>query len=89
MASIPNVLVSEYILYDSPPRSDLVVGPLKVVDGYIEMLDKPGLGIELYEETFQNYPSRTMARGNSLQGGHVDGVYIRQGETKRVSPCCC
>jgi L-alanine-DL-glutamate epimerase-like enolase superfamily enzyme len=62
-ACIPNFLILEYIPDDRPGRQDLVREPLKVVDGYIPVPDRPGLGIELNEEAFAHYPFRPWRRG--------------------------
>lgn len=61
--AIPNFLILEYIPDDSPPRSDLVKEPMKVVNGYIPIPTKPGLGIELNEEAFSKYPYKPWNRG--------------------------
>jgi len=62
-ACIPNFLILEYIPDDRPGRQDLVREPLKVVDGYIPVPDRPGLGIELNEEAFERHPYRPWRRG--------------------------
>lgn len=62
-ASTPNFLVLEYVPDDSPPRSELLKEPLKVKDGYIELTDKPGYGVELNEEAFEKYPFKPWHRG--------------------------
>jgi galactonate dehydratase len=62
-ACTPNFLILEYIPDDRPGRQDLVREPLRVVDGYIPLSDRPGLGIELNEEAFAHYPFRPWRRG--------------------------
>jgi galactonate dehydratase len=62
-ACIPNFLILEYIPDTRPGRGDLVREPLQVIDGYIPVPDRPGLGIELNEEAFERYPSRPWRRG--------------------------
>jgi len=62
-ATIPNFLVLEYMPDDSFPRNELVKEPLKIVDGYIELPIKPGLGIELNEDVFSKYPYKSWNRG--------------------------
>jgi galactonate dehydratase len=69
-ACIPNFLILEYIPDDRPGRQDLVKEPLRVVDGYIPVPDRPGLGIELNEEAFERHPYRPWRRGVPIR---VDG----------------
>jgi galactonate dehydratase len=61
-ACTPNFLVLEYIPDDQPPRRDLVVEPLVVRDGYIDVPTKPGLGIELDVEALAEHPFRRWHR---------------------------
>ena len=46
-ACIPNFALQEYTGESEPPKSDMVVQPLVLKDGYLEVPDAPGLGIEL------------------------------------------
>ena len=48
-ACIPNFALQEYTGESEPPKSDLLVNPLELVDGYLMVPDGPGLGIELNE----------------------------------------
>jgi galactonate dehydratase len=48
-ASIPNFALQEYTGESEPPKSDLLVTPLELKDGYLTVPDGPGLGIELNE----------------------------------------
>jgi galactonate dehydratase len=52
-ATTPNFLILEYHPDDTPSRSDLVDEPVKLVDGYLELPERPGLGIELNEDLFE------------------------------------
>lgn len=61
-ATCPNFLILEYIPDDSPPRRDLVKEPIKLVDGYLELPTTPGIGIELNEAAFGQYPYRSWHR---------------------------
>jgi galactonate dehydratase len=61
-ACTPNFLVLEYIPDDAPPRRDLVVEPLAVRGGYLEVPTKPGLGIELNLEALGGKPFRRWHR---------------------------
>ncbi len=48
-ACIPNFALQEYTGESEPPKSDLLVNPLELVDGYLTVPEGPGLGIELNE----------------------------------------
>lgn len=61
-ACTPNFIILEYTPDDKPPRSELVKEALVVKDGYIEVPDKPGLGIELDESAFPSRPFRRWHR---------------------------
>ncbi|AEG14196.1 Galactonate dehydratase [Desulfofundulus kuznetsovii DSM 6115] len=61
-AALPNFLIYEYMQSDwnkdqkNPLRWDLVQLPIKSFeDGYIEIDDKPGLGIEINEDVVKRY----------------------------------
>ena len=61
-ASAPNFLILEYNPDDMGARRDILQEPLKVVDGYIEVPERPGLGVELNVEAFAKYPFRRWHR---------------------------
>ena len=44
------------------PRKDLLKEPLMVKNGYIDVPNKPGFGIELNEEAFKHYPPKPWHR---------------------------
>lgn len=48
-ATCPNFLILEYQADDEPPRRDLVLEPYRIIDGYLELPNAPGFGIELNE----------------------------------------
>lgn len=48
-ACIPNFALQEYTGESQPPKSDLLVEPLELVDGYLTVPTGPGLGIVLNE----------------------------------------
>ena len=48
-ACIPNFALQEYTGESDPPKSELLVNPLELRDGYLTVPDGPGLGIELNE----------------------------------------
>ncbi len=49
-ACIPNFLIQEFVISDGPIRTQLQREPIRIVDGYFEIPDRPGLGVELVEE---------------------------------------
>jgi galactonate dehydratase len=55
-ACTPNFLILEYTPDDRPSRRDLVDEPMKLVNGYLELPTRPGLGIDLNIEAFAKYP---------------------------------
>ncbi|HIE29035.1 TPA: mandelate racemase/muconate lactonizing enzyme family protein [Candidatus Poribacteria bacterium] len=50
MTSVPNFLILEHAWGEVPWRSELIIEPEKIEHGFIEISDKPGLGIELNDE---------------------------------------
>jgi galactonate dehydratase len=62
-ASTQNFFILEYHPDDESPRKDFLKEPLMVKDGYIPLPTKPGLGVELNEDAFRNYPVRSWHRG--------------------------
>ncbi len=62
-ATAPNFLILEYHVDTESPRKDLVQEPYKIVDGYLELPDKPGFGIELNEEYYKQHPYKPWKRG--------------------------
>ena len=55
VASIPNALILEYCMADSPLRWELVANPPKYEKGVVYVPEGPGLGIELNEDTLEKY----------------------------------
>ena len=69
-AAIPNFLVLEY---RPDPKDDVVVEPMEVKDGYIDVPDTPGIGVELDEEKARSYvyspgPVGTLTRNDGSVG---------------------
>ena len=54
-AAIPNFALQEYTGEAEPPKSDLLVEPLELKEGYLTVPEGPGLGIELNEDAL-SYP---------------------------------
>ncbi len=74
-ASTPNFIGFDHQPDDRPPLRDLVIDPIRLKDGYLELPDKFGLGIELNEEVFAaDPPGRwrrpTPARADGSLGMH-------------------
>ena len=68
-ASTPNFFILEYSAPDSGPRKDVLKEPLMVKkDGYLEIPNKPGWGVELNEEAFKSMPPAPWRRGTSFRG---------------------
>ncbi|HXF60713.1 MAG TPA: galactonate dehydratase [Caldilineaceae bacterium] len=61
-ASTTNFLILEYHADDEGPRRELVDEPVRLVDGYLELPDKPGLGIDLNMDAVERYPFRSWHR---------------------------
>ncbi len=55
IAALPNTELVEYTLADSPIRKDLLTEPLRAVNGYVKVPDKPGLGIEVNPDVVARY----------------------------------
>ncbi len=61
-ASTPNFIVLEYRVDSEGPMRDLILEPLKLVDGYLQLPEEPGLGIELNEKAFGGNPLKSWRR---------------------------
>jgi len=71
-ASIPNFLVLEYTPDDRSPRKDILKEPLTVKDGYIDVPEAPGWGVELNEEAIAGMPYQPWHRSfNYREDGSV------------------
>jgi galactonate dehydratase len=56
-ASIPNFFIHEiFDEFNEPWEKEIVIHPVEVVDGYIEISDRPGLGIDLNVEEIAKHP---------------------------------
>lgn len=62
-ASTPNFLILEYVHPRSGPLREMVLEPIKFKDGYLEIPDRPGLGIELDIKAIEKYPAKPWRRG--------------------------
>jgi len=58
-ASAPNFLIHEiFDEFNEPWEQEIVTNPVKVVKGYIEISDRPGLGVDLNIEEIEKHPYR-------------------------------
>ncbi len=60
--STPNFLILEYRVDKSGPMRDLLLEPFKLVDGYLQVPETPGLGVELNEAVFSGRPLKNWHR---------------------------
>ena len=56
LSAIPNALICEFQQIANPLREELLLEPLKIVDGKLSVPTAPGLGIELTDATINRYP---------------------------------
>ena len=61
-ASTQNFIVLEYHPDDQGPRREIVDEPMKLVDCYLELPERPGLGLDLVEDVLDRYPYRSWHR---------------------------
>ena len=61
-ASTQNFIVLEYHPDDEGPRREIVDEPMRLVDGYLELPERPGLGLDLVEDACAKYPFRSWHR---------------------------
>ena len=67
-ASTPNFHVLEYRAPVSGPHKDVLQEPLMVKkDGYLDIPNKPGWGVELNEEAFKSMPPVRWKRGTNFR----------------------
>ena len=70
LAAIPNALILERVEFDSPERYEVIDPHPETIDGYIDVPDRPGLGVDIDEEAVARYPST----GNTGVPGGADGA---------------
>jgi galactonate dehydratase len=66
-ASTHNFLILEYHPDDAGPRAELLQRPVQLKDGYLELPEAPGLGVELNEGAIPRRPIRNWRRGAPLR----------------------
>lgn len=69
-ASTPNFFILEYRAPDSGAHKDVLKEPIMVKNGYVDIPNKPGWGVELNEEAFQFMPPSPWRR---TTGYRADG----------------
>ena len=57
-AVMPNFLITEYFVNLEAVGNELAAEPFEVRDGYVEVPDDPGLGVELDEDALAEHPYR-------------------------------
>jgi len=57
-ACTPNFLILEHGIGGDKVTGDIVKDPPELKDGYYHLSSKPGLGIDLKEESFDKHPFR-------------------------------
>lgn len=74
LAAIPNALILERVEDDVAVRDRVITPAPKVIDGHIEVPDRPGLGVDIEEAVVAAHPSM----GNvSIPGHPDDGAYAK------------
>jgi len=58
-----------------PPKSEIVVSPLKLEQGFLIVPDAPGLGIELADDAQERYPYKPR---EVVTRRHRDGSIVDQ-----------
>ena len=61
-ASTPNFIILEYRVDSSGPNRKLLRAPLNFKDGYVEIPNTPGIGVELNEKEFKGNPLKKWHR---------------------------
>ena len=66
-AAIPNFLITEYFVNLEDFGRDIAKNPFEVKDGYIDVPDTPGIGIDLDEDALAKYPYKPFDPRSPLQ----------------------
>jgi galactonate dehydratase len=61
-ASTSNFVILEYIPDDAGVRREVVKEPIPLVRGYLEIPERPGLGVELDEKAAARHPFQPWRR---------------------------
>jgi galactonate dehydratase len=65
-AAIPNFLIQEYFVAQAPWIDEVVEGGPRVVNGEIQVSERPGLGVELHETAALAHPFQETWAGKTL-----------------------
>ncbi len=68
-ATMPNFLITEYFVNFEDLGRDIATTPFKVENGYINLPETPGLGIDLDEESLAKYPYQEFPKRNIREYG--------------------
>ena len=71
-AVMPNFLVTEYFVDLEPFGEEIAETPFEVEDGYIDLPERPGLGVELDADALDEHPSRR-APPRDIRQYHEEG----------------
>jgi galactonate dehydratase len=91
-ACVPNFVILEYPRYETMPVKDLVKTDLRLEDGYLEIPDAPGIGVELDDAAIERFPYRprtpqTMLRKDgSIVDCYIAPSFFGDDEERRRSP---
>jgi L-alanine-DL-glutamate epimerase-like enolase superfamily enzyme len=55
-ATLPNFFIQEFDVDDAPWRDDLMTHPFEIVDGHLQLPERPGLGSDLIEAQLLKHP---------------------------------
>jgi galactonate dehydratase len=72
-ATLPNFLILEHLEDDVPQRYEVMQPQPTIVNGFMQVPDAPGLGIDIVEEAIAHYPST----GNITPPALVEPLYVR------------
>ncbi len=77
LAAIPNALILERVHDDVPVRYELTQPHLETIDGYIEVPNLPGLGVDIDEAVALAHPSsgNTNTPGKEGDGNYEPGTW--------------
>nr|BAG82742.1 putative isomerase [uncultured bacterium] len=72
-ATLPNFLILEHLEDDVPQRYEVMQPQPTIVNGFMQVPDAPGLGIDIVEEAIAKYPST----GNITPPTMEEPLYVR------------
>lgn len=72
-STLPNFLILEHLEDDVPQRYEVMQPQPTIVNGFMQVPDTPGLGIDIVEEAIAHYPSK----GNIAPPTLEEPLYIR------------